>query len=362
MAQNDSTLLSIKPVGAGDLIDRAVRFYRGNFWTMVMIAAPPVIVGSIFMLAWMSISRALFNVNASNPEEMVFYQLFVGLGNLVIWVIQLVAVMIVMGGAARNFVRHLLFGDPVSFKSTYSNVKTRFFGLVAVSTILTFFLGFVYLVLFYIWMIIFALGVAGLAVALASYPSVVAVVSVLWGLASGFAALWLYFLLVSRFAYVPQVMLVEGRGAIEAIGRSMSLAEKNVFRVGSLAIFGVTAIYIALMLLYVPLGFYAWAEGVNLVSFDFADTLPAWYEIALKLVTQLSVILIMPVVVIGLCIMYVDERVRREGYDIELLAASRLGDIPDVPDQFVNPLEPAISKSHSEVSKTTDGLAGLNLS
>ena len=40
---------------------------------------------------------------------------------------------------------------------------------------------------------------------------------------------------------------------------------------------------------------------------------------------------------------YVDERVRSEGYDIELMAARRLGDIPTVPHTYINPLQPAIS-------------------
>jgi len=46
---------------------------------------------------------------------------------------------------------------------------------------------------------------------------------------------------------------------------------------------------------------------------------------------------------VGLCLLYVDERVRGEGYDIELMAARRLGDIPNVPDTYLNPLQPALS-------------------
>jgi hypothetical protein len=48
---------------------------------------------------------------------------------------------------------------------------------------------------------------------------------------------------------------------------------------------------------------------------------------------------------VGLCLLYVDERVRREGYDIELMAARRLGDIPSVPATYINPLTPALSST-----------------
>jgi uncharacterized membrane protein len=35
-------IVSLALLGAGDLIDRAVRFYRKNFWTFFLIAAPPI--------------------------------------------------------------------------------------------------------------------------------------------------------------------------------------------------------------------------------------------------------------------------------------------------------------------------------
>ena len=77
-----------------------------------------------------------------------------------------------------------------------------------------------------------------------------------------------------------------------------------------------------------------------------SDLIPAWYEIAYNLIWQISLILLSPVWMIGLCLLYVDERVRSEGYDIELMAARRLGEIPSVPLTYVNPLQPAISVSH----------------
>jgi hypothetical protein len=60
---------------------------------------------------------------------------------------------------------------------------------------------------------------------------------------------------------------------------------------------------------------------------------------------------------IGLCLLYVDERVRAEGYDIELMAAARLGDIPNVPDTYINPLHPALANEAADkaVAMQTQG-------
>lgn len=341
--------LSLAPLGAGDLIDRAVRFYRKNFWTFVGIAAPPVFVGMFFSIFWGYLGRSLFNVGTTRDEtELSLYYLFLGLGNILILLIESIAVLSVMGGASRNFVRHLLFGEPITFRETYQNTKNRLLGLVAASAIIV-------VLLFVAGYFILGLGaVVGLMVvgitayALMFSPLLMTIVSVILSLVVAFFTLWFFFLLVSRFVYVPQVMLVEGQGVFAAIGRSMTLASGNVKRLAALFIFTIVATYSALALLYIPLGWYAWANGVEILSFD-ADVVPLWYEISNQVVSQISFILLMPVWMVGLCLLYVDERVRHEGYDIELMAARRLGDIPKVPPAFSNPLQPALG-NNSQIS------------
>lgn len=339
-SKNHISQISVSPLGAGDLVDRAVRFYRKNFWTFVLIAAPPVVVGTIVSVGWTIIGREFFSVGSYRGSfETMLYYLFSWLGSVAIWMAEMTAALVVMGGAARNFVRHLLFGEPIVFKETYRNAWKRLPGLLAASLIITILLGFVGFVLFYVGLLIGLLAI-GLAVYSFSFsPFVAFIVSLVFGLATLFGTLWLFFLLASRLAYVPQVMLVEGSGVFAAIGRSAALASGNVKRLAALFLFSIVAAYSALLLLFVPLAWYAWANGVEFFAFD-ADAIPAWYEIANQVISQASLILLMPVWMIGLCLLYVDERVRHEGYDIELLAARRLGEIPAVPTDFINPLQP----------------------
>ena len=84
-----------------------------------------------------------------------------------------------------------------------------------------------------------------------------------------------------------------------------------------------------------------------------------WYEIAYNLIWQISFILLSPVWMVGLCLLYVDERVRTEGYDLELMAARRLGDIPSVPEAYVNPLHPALSAQMQAVHATRQDRSGF---
>jgi len=338
--------LQITPLGAGDLIDRAVRFYRQNFWTLVLIAAPPVIIGTLISVGWTIIGRSLFTGGGSNRStgDMFSYYVFTWFGGILIQVIQTVATLTVMGGASHNFVRHLLFGEPLSFRQTYKNVRSRLGGLIVASLIISFLIGFIGSTIFYIGILIATIAVL-IAVAAFNFSTFLTfIVSFILVLLTAFGTGWLFFLAASRFAYVPQVMMVEGQGVFSAIARSTALASGNVKRLAALFVFTTVATYSALSLLYIPLGWYAYLEGVPVFNFGFdADLIPAWYEIAVQFIWQASFILLMPVWMIGLCLLYVDERVRHEGYDIELMAARRLGEIPAVPLDFVNPLQPALA-------------------
>ncbi len=345
--------IGINALGAGDLIDRAVRFYRGFFWTFVLIASPPVVVGTVISVGWTVAGRQIFLVGADGfSAENSFYYVFLWFGSVLIWLTETIATLVVMGGASRNFVRHLLFGEAITFRETYRNAAKRLGGLIFASTIITVVLGVTGTVIFYFGAIVGAILI-GLIIWVFSFIPVIAVIlSILVGGAAIFGTMWLFFLAASRLAYVPQVMLVEGQGVFAAIGRSASLASGNVRRLAALFIFSTVAAYSALALLYVPLAWYASASGVGLMTFG-SEIIPAWYEIAYNLIWQISFILLSPVWMVGLCLLYVDERVRSEGYDIELMAAARLGEIPAVPQTFVNPLHPALSNSAVAPSRTS---------
>lgn len=341
------TRLSLVPLGAGDLIDRAVRFYRRNFLTFILMAAPPVVAGSLLSVGWTVLGRQIFVPGQySSASDTTFYYMFVWLGSLLIWLVEAVGTLVVMGGAARNFVRHLLFGEAISLRETYSNVAKRFVGLVAASSVIGFSLGILAIIFFYITFIFSAILIALVVGVFASVPVVAVVLSIAIGLAAVYAGSWLYFLVASRFAYVPQIMLVEGQGMFSAVARSATLASGSVRRLMALFAFTTMATLSALALLYVPLTWYAWANGIEISGYN-ADLIPAWLEIGYSLIWQISFILLSPIWTIGLCLLYVDERVRSEGYDIELMAARRLGEIPDVPQTYINPLQPALGNVNS---------------
>lgn len=328
--------LALAPLGAGDLIDRAVRLYRRHFLTLIGIAAPPVLVSAlgstITTIAWREVTATSSEVN------MAFSVLLVFLGITIIFCGSLFSI-IVMGGATRTLVAHLLWNEPVTARATYRAVKSRFWGLLGASVLVALWLAFAGLLASVASMVIF--GVMVFALALAAMVSAW-LVAVLWGVGTVVAvaaASILFFFLAGRMAYVPQAMLVEGKTVFEAIGRSFALASGNVRRLMAMTLFTLFGTYSALMLLMIPLGWYGYLNGVDLSPFG--STSPTWYSIGYGVILQCSHIVLAPIWMLGFSLLYVDERVRHEGYDIELMAARQLPEMPKLAG-VVSPFAPAL--------------------
>jgi hypothetical protein len=329
--------LALAPLGAGDLIDRAVRLYRRHFLTLIRIAAPPVLVFALGS----AITTIAFRELTATPDEMrlVLYVLMF-LSGLGIMLCGSLFSLIVMGGATRNLVAHLLWNEPVRFRTTYRAVKSRFWGLLGASIVVALWLSLDTFVAFMaLYMIIFIVTIGAIAFAQALSGWLAAIIGGLGTVGAIVIALILFFLLAGRMAYVPQAMLVEGRGVFSAVGRSFSLASGNVRRLMAMTLFTFFATYSALAILILPLIWYGWLNGVG-ISLG-GDPWPMWYSIGYEVILQCSHIMLAPIWMLCLSLLYVDERVRHEGYDIELLAARQLPEMPQLAG-VVSPFAPAL--------------------
>src|SRR6185436_1549342 len=137
MATPNANDLHLVPLGAGDLIDRAVRLYRRHLFTLMRIAAPPVIVSAIGSVMWTIGVREI--TATSGTFGVVFYVLLLITAFVTIVGGHLFS-LIVMGGASRNLVMHLLWNEPVLVRTTYAAVKSRFWSLLGAAIVMMFWL------------------------------------------------------------------------------------------------------------------------------------------------------------------------------------------------------------------------------
>lgn len=337
MAKSSATDLHIVPLGAGDLIDRAVRLYRRHLFVLIRIAAPPVFVSALGSVIWAVSWRKLFA--APSGSELALY-LLLGTSGLALLAGGHLLSLVVMGGASRNLVEHLLWNEPVKARATYMAVRSRFWGLLGASIVMMLWFGLASTVAFLGWYLVVTFVGLG-AILLGQWAPVwfSVIIGGIGVLAGTIVALWLFFFMVGQVAYVPQVMLVEGKRVFASINRSFALAKGNVRRLMAMVLFIVFATYSALMILIIPLSWYAYLNGIDPAPWS-ATQWPVWYTIGYSVMEPLSSILLAPVWMLGMSLLYVDERVRHEGYDIELLASQKLPAMPDI--NVASPLGTAI--------------------
>ena len=198
MSTWSASQLPLAPLGAGDLIDRAVRLYRRHLFVLIRTAAPPVIIVAAGWIVFSISMRRVFGT--SENEDLLFYMLLWGL-SVVIILGGYLFILVVMGGATRTLVAHLLRNDAVTAGATYRAVRSRFWGLLAASLIV---LGWILassVAAFVGWemaIFIFLLG----SMALASFaplwlPAIIGGIGFV--VATAFA-LWVFFFIVGRVA------------------------------------------------------------------------------------------------------------------------------------------------------------------
>lgn len=345
--------MSLAPLGAGDLIDRAVRLYRRHFMTLIRIAAPPVVISAVGSVL-MTVS------NRSTAEDLTGGEVLMLLFGLLLWVGGVLLNVVVMGGAARNLITHLLWNEPFAARTTYRNVRARFWGLLGASIIVAIWIFIAIILTILVWALVVQLFIFGRYAGAQVNGWLASTLVVIWIVAVTFLATLLFFLMVKFIVYVPQVMMIEGRGVFDSVGRSFGLARGNLRRLMAMFLFYWFATWSALMLLIIPLLWYGHLQGVNILP-NKAETWPMWYAIGYSVITQASAILLAPVWMLGLSLMYVDERVRQEGYDVELIASRQLGGMPPPSVPYAAPTlqqSPVYATGHTQ-SHSPGSMLGL---
>lgn len=347
------TELSIAPLGAGDLVDRTVRLYRRHFATLVRMSVPPVVVSAAGAVVWTLGVRGVSVTDSSSL--LVAYVLLAGAGA----VLQLVGALffvIVMGGAARSLVAHLLWGEAVTVRGIYKSVRERFWRLLGAGVVLAVWLGVAFSIAGFVWF--FIMGMLGIAIAMFSLAMltpewVLSIVLLFVGALASIIAVGVFFYFGGLLAYVLQAMMVEGRGVFAAVNRSIALARGHVRRLATMFLFTIFASFSAWLLLITPLIYIGYTQGYSLSPWSLEDA-PVWYQIGYHVLWQASSVLLAPVWMLGLSVLYIDERVRQEGYDIELSAARVFGNMPELAFGQVAPITPALAANRTHRAQAED--------
>lgn len=309
----------LEPISTGDVIDRAVRLYRRNFTPLVAIAAVPSLAGYLASLIfWYGITslRIASTSYSIDTREEAAGMVILGVIAYPIWLFILVATI---AGLARVVGDNLMMNEAITFRKWFSVIRRRLPDLIKLTLLsIVLLIALLFALSIVLGVIIQIAGIIIMALSSAALPTwVMYTASIIVGIIAVAVVAMILSLVLARVAFVPQVMMIEGERAGAALSRASRLGRNNWHRAGAIALF---AYFVRLSLfsaLTIPAIVAMRAYGLGGGEL-FTDT--TW-SIVSSSFWELAGLLCLPIWITSFTLLYFDSRVRKEAYDIELLAA-----------------------------------------
>lgn len=321
MPSNNIDTLVLSPLSAGDLLDRIVRLYRLHWIALMRIVGVPVILTYI---STMAITLGIRNFSTSQGDLRIGLSILLILGGVGLYAVSKATLLLLLGGTAEGLVQYFMNGSPLTVRTVYQSVRANFWRLLGA----VFFAVMMLLMLFFMLYFVLAIGgsiyILSAVWLLTGLPTWIQVaLHIIFGSAAFLIVAILALMMLKRAVFLPQIIAVEKKTVSAALTRCFSLAGhefklKDSLPIGALTFFYIYISWSVLLLFLIPVSVFAWMNGVELGPFSLQQ--PLWYTVLTNTISQASEILITPVMLLGFILLYLDSRVRREGYDLELLA------------------------------------------
>ncbi|MDQ5823929.1 MAG: glycerophosphoryl diester phosphodiesterase membrane domain-containing protein [Chloroflexota bacterium] len=286
----DAIVARLRPRTVGEVIDQAFRLYRGHFLALLAIIA----VGSVPIILFIEWSSTYM----LNSEA---YAGFLG----ILGITGLQSLLMTLPGAALVIAMlSALAGGGVSFKESYRQLRRalpRVLGLLAVQLLLW--------LIVYFPVVVVTLGTVSSSDG--SFGSSDPATSI--ALLSGCLALP-YLIVSIRLYLVLPALIAEDLGPLQALRRSWNLTRNYWWRTFALSLV-VALLYTVILALPESL-----ILGLLISIFQPDATVIATATSGLNIVFGT---LFLPVEILSTALYYIDQRVRKEGFDLETAIARR---------------------------------------
>ncbi len=289
-----SAPVMLRPISFGEILDGTFTLYRRYFWLFIGIAALPNAV----LFAVQLIPDLLPSAARSDQERAAVLALWVP---LVIFVY--VPLSFFSIGANCHAVSEIYLGRMTGVASAYRAVKPAFWSLVGTALLVG-----------------VAVALAGGMVLLIGVMLIAtkSVPAILVGFLLFLLAIGIALFLFLRFSLVSPVVVLEQDSGLDAMRRSASLLQKNLLRTAGLyVVFGLISIVVGTVF-QMPFFILLAVKAARQAPAAMSPGLAALYNLA----RAISSTLVAPLFYIGVTLLYYDIRVRKEAFDLQMMAAS----------------------------------------
>jgi uncharacterized membrane protein len=313
---------NLRPMSLGEILDRTAQLYRTNFALLVGIAA--VYAGTLLVLnlAQIGVAALLGHLHMSRQLPWV----------TLAFVVVMIPLIFIFAGAAvaanNRAVAWINLGQPATIRGAYRSILPRLGRYLWLMTIVAFFIYLPFVLIFtgyFVFLFAYVrpkgLFAAGGASADPGAAAVLAIVTLAFFLLAAAALVYAIFMAL-RYSLAIPASVIEDLKARKAIKRSIELTRGSRGR-----------IFILLLLIFViELGLATITQVFFIVAAYTAAkrhaTVPVWMQIAQQVVGFITNSFIGPMYATGLTLFYYDQRVRKEGFDIEWMMEAAGMNIP----------------------------------
>jgi len=299
---------NLRPLSLGEILDRTAQLYRNNFVLFAGIAS--VYAGIVLVLNLVQIGLTALLTSLHMAKEVPLF-----LGG---WSLLIVPLVVICAGAAmaanNRAVAWVNLGQPATIRGAYMSILPRLGRYLWLMTIATFIVYLPFAVIFVIYLV-FVLAYAGskglLTHAAAGGDPQAAMV--LAGVTIVFCllcvpALIYAILMALRYSLAVPASVVEDLKARQALRRSVVLSRGSW---GRIFLLGLLIAIIQIGLALITQMFFIVAAVKQ------HGVLPMWVQVAQQVVGFFTNSFIGPMYATGLTLFYYDQRIRKEGFDIE---------------------------------------------
>jgi hypothetical protein len=325
--------VDLRPLGLGELLDRAFTLYRNHFFLFIGIMALPETIIIFATLTFSLLTRnnfaAMINVpQGAQPDPQQVLANFGSTFGLLMVFYLVYGIIYVAAVCATTFaVSAVYLGKGSTIRDAYRKIRGRIGSVIGFCFLLI-------LILFAVWI---AVGIVTGIAAVAAGAALSFISPVLAGLVTvvvvfGAAALVIWVMM--RFTLSLPVLLLENRGAVDSLARSGTLTQGHRGRV-----------FLGMVVMF------AIAFGINtaivlpttipalLITLKHAF-MPAWLVVLQSLSAGIAGTLTGPLLSIALALIYYDVRVRKEAFDLELMLGPTGSAAPVVVGAAITPATP----------------------
>ena len=294
--------IELRPLSTGEVLDRTFRLYRAHFLVFVGIAG----LAALLETAGNALQVLTFRFALMDGAQKLIANFASGIGVLIQMLLVLVAASLVFAAIAREVIA-LHQNSNLGIAGAYRAVLPRWFRFVRLAVMWWLAAGWPFIVAMLLVFVPFLIpGVGGSTTS----PLFVGAMG-LWGVVM-FLMVPLCIWLFCRYSLCMPASAMEDMGVLQSLKRSVMLSKGLRWRIFLLLMVVYVLQSILMMGLMIPIvGFF-----LNLAKTHGVLPLGAvLYEIAIGFVL---IALITPIYIVGLTLIYIDARVRKEGFDIEL--------------------------------------------